>query len=114
LHFGIPLFDEIFDMLGKLTVPRLTNMENVETPARNQKPPLLANPAIQLVLAWISVLLLGWPLIQIVGEHGMAAMFLYVFVVWGGLIVLLFAVSRSLRRALRSAMDSDDSTGKRR
>jgi len=100
-------------MLGKLTAPRLTNMENVETQARNRKPPLLADPAIQLVLAWISAILLGWPLIQIVGEHGVAAMFLYVFAVWGGVIVLLFAVSRSLRRALQSATDSDDSTGER-
>jgi hypothetical protein len=82
----------------------------METQARNRKPSLLADPAIQLVLAGMSVILLGWPMIQIAGGRGMPAMFIYVFVVWGGLVILLFAVSRSLRGALRSADETGRST----
>lgn len=58
---------------------------------------LLAEPAIQVVLAWAGLVLLGWPLIQIAGERGTTALFVYVFVVWALLIVLIVLVSRSLR-----------------
>lgn len=74
-------------------------MNNTEVQDKNRQRSLLADPMIPLALTWVSVIFLGWPLIQIVGVHGVAALFVYIFAVWSGLIILLFAISRSLRHA---------------
>lgn len=60
---------------------------------------LLVQPAIQLVLAALGVLLVGWPILQIAGERGTAVLFVYVFGVWSALIVLLALVGRCIARA---------------
>ena len=85
-------------------VPMTTKGE----PIIDRKPPPLADPLLQIVLLWVAAFLVGWPLIQIAGAQGMIAMFLYVFVIWSGLIVLLVAVSRSLRRSLPPAAGGED------
>lgn len=81
-------------------------------PNGKNKPPLLADPAIQLALTGVAGALVGWPLIQIAGERGMWALFLYIFVVWGGLVLVLLAISRGLRRSWQGDKNADDSTGK--
>lgn len=68
----------------------------------------LADPLLQLALAWVSAFLVGWPLIQIAGARGTVAMYLYVFATWSALIVLSHAVSRSLRRSRRADGSDDD------
>ena len=75
---------------------------------QNHKPSLLADPAIQLALAGLAGALVGWPLIQIAGERGMSALFVYIFAVWGGLVLVLFAVGQSLRRSWQRAKDTDE------
>jgi hypothetical protein len=84
-------------------------MKNKEVRDKNQRA-LLADPVIPLALAWVSTIFLGWPLIQIVGEHGTAALFIYIFTVWSGLVIVLFAISRSLRHtpSKHPAGESDD------
>ena len=74
---------------------------------RKRKAHPLADPLLQIALVWVSAFLVGWPLIQISGARGAIAMFLYVFVIWGVLIALIFAVSRSLRRSLPPAASSE-------
>ncbi|EXI77593.1 MAG: hypothetical protein AW10_03606 [Candidatus Accumulibacter appositus] len=66
----------------------------------------LADPLLQVALTWFAAFLVGWPLIQIAGGRGTITLFLYIFMIWGGLIVLLFIVSRSLRH--RSPPTSSD------
>lgn len=77
-------------------------------PIIDRKPPPLADPLLQVALLWVAAFLVGWPLIQIAGARGAIAMFLYVFVIWSGLIVLLFAISRSLRRSLPPTASGED------
>jgi hypothetical protein len=77
-------------------------MNNAEVQDKDQQESWLSDPVILLALMWVSVIFLGWPLIQIVGEHGMGALFVYIFAVWGGLIMLLFAISRRLRGGNRT------------
>lgn len=73
----------------------------------SDKLPALADPTLRLALTWACALLVGWPLLQIAGARGIGALFLYVFVIWSGLIVVLFAVARSLRRSLPSTASED-------
>lgn len=79
----------------------------------SRKPRPLADPVLQVALTWVSAVLLGWPAIQIAGAHGTAAVFLYVFVIWSGLIAALFGVSRSLQRKWPSTHKDEDQDGKR-
>lgn len=85
----------------------------MEMRARNRTTPLLADPAIQLVLAWLGLILLGWPVIQIAGGRGVLALFAYVFALWGALVIVLFAVSRSLRRSFEAAEERAGAPGER-
>ncbi|WP_313951052.1 hypothetical protein [Accumulibacter sp.] len=75
---------------------------------RQRKAHPLADPRLQIALVWVGAFLVGWPLIQISGARGAIAMFLYVFVIWGVLVGLIFAVSRSLRRSLPPATSGDE------
>lgn len=68
----------------------------------------LADPLLQIALTWVAAFLVSWPLIQISGARGVIAMFLYVFVIWGVLVGLIFAVSRSLRRSLPAAASGEE------
>jgi hypothetical protein len=77
-------------------------MNNRELQGKDPQKSWLCDPVILLALMWVSVIFLGWPLIQIVGKHGMVALFVYIFAVWGGLIMLLFAISRRLHRGHRT------------
>ncbi|WP_313952401.1 hypothetical protein [Accumulibacter sp.] len=76
--------------------------------ASKRKAHPLADPLLQVALVWVSAFLVGWPLIQIAGARGVIAMFLYVFVIWGVLVGLIFAVSRSLRRSLPPAASGEE------
>lgn len=76
--------------------------------ASKRKAHPLADPLLQIALVWVSALLVGWPLIQIAGARGVIAMFLYVFVIWGVLVGLIFAVSRSLRDSMPPAASGED------
>lgn len=67
-----------------------------------------ADPLLRLVLAWLGAVLIGWPAIQIAGARGTVALFLYVFAIWGAIIVVLLIVSRSLRRSLPTTCDGND------
>lgn len=78
------------------------------TGTRKSQP--LADPLLQIVLTWVGAFLVGWPLVQIAGARGVSVLFLYVFVIWGGLIVLLFFVSRSLRGSTPPATTDDSVT----
>lgn len=78
-----------------------------------RKPRRLTDPLFQLALAWVSAVLVGWPVIQIAGAHGMLAVFVYVLVVWSGLVVVLYAVSRGLQRSAPPKASKDGRTGER-
>ena len=60
--------------------------------------PRLTDPAMQRVLAGLAFLLLSWPLLQIAGDRGTLALFVYLFLVWIGLVAVLLMLARSLRR----------------
>lgn len=77
-------------------------MNNTEVQDKDQQEFWLSDPVILLALMWVSIIFLGWPLIQIVGAHGMGALFVYIFAVWGGLVMLLFAISRRLHGGHRT------------
>lgn len=81
-----------------------------ETAATGKAHPL-ADPLLQVALTWLGAFLVGWPLIQIAGERGTIALFVYVFMIWGGLVVLLFVVSRSLRHRSPPTRSDDKPTG---
>lgn len=67
----------------------------------DQKPriSLLTQPGLQLLLAVIGGMLLAWPVIHIVGEAGHWALYVYVFSVWVGLVVLLVWLGRAITRS---------------
>ena len=64
---------------------------------------LLAQPSLQSLAATIGGLLLGWPVIHIVGEKGHWAVYFYVFSVWAVLVVLLVFIGRAISRAARAS-----------
>jgi len=84
-----------------------------QTQIITRRPRRVTDPLFQIVLAWVSAVLVGWPLIQIAGAHGMLAVFVYVFVVWSGLVVVLLAVSRSLQRSAPPKSSNDGRTSER-
>lgn len=88
-------------------------MTTEQTQIITRKPRRLTDPLFQLALAWVSAVLVGWPLIQIAGAHGTLAVFVYVFVVWSGLVVVLLAVSRNLQRSAPPKSSNDGRTSER-
>lgn len=60
---------------------------------------LLAQPGMQLLLAVVGGMLLGWPVIRIAGEQGHWVLYLFVFTVWASLIVLLALIGRAITRS---------------
>lgn len=58
----------------------------------------LVQTPIQAMLAGLGGLLVAWPILQIAGERGTEALFVYVFVVWAALVGLLLAVGRCIAR----------------
>ena len=68
---------------------------------------LLAQPSLHVLLAIGGGLLLGWPVIHIAGERGHWAVYIYVFSVWAGLIVLLALVARTIARSARDTESAD-------
>lgn len=69
---------------------------------------LLAQPSMQLLLAVVGGLLLGWPVIQIAGERGQWVLYFFVFMVWAVLILMLAFVGRAITRSARAP---DSTTG---
>ncbi len=67
---------------------------------------LLAQPSLQSMAACIAGLLIGWPVIQIVGDKGQWTLFLYVFTVWAALVLLLVFIGHAIAQSGRP----DDST----
>lgn len=58
---------------------------------------LLASSPVSLLLAWVSVMFLGWPRAQNAGGHDATALLLYALAIWGAMVTLLFGIS-ALRR----------------
>jgi hypothetical protein len=58
---------------------------------------LLRKPAFRVFLFLVCFVLFGWPLMSVVGSQP-AGMFIYLFAVWGIVIILLFFMSRSYDR----------------
>jgi hypothetical protein len=85
-------------------------MTNKEEAATTRRVHPLTDPLLQVALTWVAAFLVGWPLIQIAGGRGTIMLFLYVFMIWGGLIVLLFVVARSLRRGSPPTSNDDKFT----
>lgn len=56
---------------------------------------LLRHPEFSAVLLLLCTALFGWPFISIAGPSSPAAMFVYLFIVWGAVIVLLFFLARA-------------------
>jgi len=56
---------------------------------------LLRHPEFSVVLLLFSTALFGWPFISIAGPSSPATMFVYLFIVWGAVIVLLFFLARA-------------------
>lgn len=54
---------------------------------------LLRHPEFSAVLLLFCTALFGWPFISIAGPSSPAAMFVYLFIVWGAVIVLLFLLA---------------------
>lgn len=75
---------------------------------------LLADLPIQRMIAVVAGLLLSWPIIGIVGERGSIALFLYVFALWGGLIVLLWRIARVIDAQQAATGDADAAANERR
>lgn len=76
-------------------------------PANNS---LLADPAVQLVVAMIAAALLCWPIIEIPGDRGMIPFFVYVFVVWSGLILLLWRIGCAIRHQAPAAVGEESAS----
>lgn len=72
---------------------------------------LLADPPVQLVLALLAGVFLSWPIIQIAGAGGAAVMFVYIFTVWGCLVLLLWRVSRAIGRQSADAANDKARNG---
>ena len=60
---------------------------------------LLTQPGLQLLLAAVGGMLLAWPVIHIAGEAGHWALYVYVFTVWAGLVLLLVWIGRAITRS---------------
>lgn len=73
---------------------------------------LFSQPSLHVLLAIGGGLLLGWPVISIVGERGHWALYGYVFAVWLGLIALLVLVGRAITDSARRA-ESDQTPSAR-
>ncbi|KJS03764.1 MAG: hypothetical protein VR65_00140 [Desulfobulbaceae bacterium BRH_c16a] len=56
---------------------------------------LLDHPEFMVILFLFCTALFGWPFISIAGLSSPESMFIYLFFVWGAVIVLLFFISRS-------------------
>ena len=71
------------------------------SPMTDQKPPTspLTQPGLQLLLAALGGMLLSWPMLHIAGKMGHWALYLYVFMVWAGLVVLLVMIGRAITRS---------------
>ncbi len=57
---------------------------------------LLKQREFHMLLFCLSIVLVSWPLVSFSDVERLKAMFAYLFLVWGLIIVLLFAVSRCL------------------
>lgn len=57
---------------------------------------LLKHPEFSAFLLLVCTALFGWPFISIPGPAAPAGMYMYLFLVWGAVIVLLFLISRAL------------------
>lgn len=67
---------------------------------------LLTEPLVQLALAALAGLLLAWPIIQVAGEGGASRLFVYVFGVWAGLVVLLWRIGHAIAEYHPAAPDA--------
>lgn len=56
---------------------------------------LLKHPEFSAILLLFCTALFGWPFISIADPSSPAAMFVYLFIVWGAVIVLLFFLARA-------------------
>lgn len=56
---------------------------------------LLDHPEFMVILFLFCTALFGWPFISIAGPSSPETMFVYLFFVWGAVIVLLCFISRS-------------------
>jgi hypothetical protein len=69
---------------------------------------LLRQPDFHLLLFCLFVVLTGWPFMAVPGKGGVAGLFVYLLLIWGILILLLFLVNMSLRS------DTSGGTGDRK
>lgn len=61
-------------------------------------PRLFADPAVLAVAILLAGLLFGWPLIQVAGERGTLALYIYIFTAWTLVVALLALIGRQLGR----------------
>lgn len=69
---------------------------------------LLVQPSLHVLMAIGGGLLLGWPILHVVGEHGHWTLYGYVFAVWLGLIAMLVLVGRAISQSDRAAEAATD------
>ncbi len=60
-----------------------------------------------MLLFCLAMVLVSWPLVSFSDVDRLKAMYVYLFLVWGLIIMLLFAVSRSLVDASKQALPED-------
>jgi len=56
---------------------------------------LLNHPEFNVVLFLLCTALFGWPFISITGPSSPESMFVYLFGVWGTVIILLYCIARA-------------------
>ena len=69
---------------------------------------LLSQPSLHALLATGFCMLLGWPVISIVGDQGHWVLYFYVFPVWMLMVVLLAFMGRAIAK---SATDDAPASG---
>jgi hypothetical protein len=75
---------------------------------------LLAQSPVLLALGLLATLLLAWPIVRIAGDHGTLSFFVYLFVVWAGLVLLLARIGAAISRSadLSKQVGGDESSAK--
>lgn len=63
----------------------------------------LEEAPIQIAIALLLIMLLGWPLILLPASRGMASLFAHIFAVWSLAVVLVYLVAA----CIRSGLDKD-------
>jgi hypothetical protein len=66
----------------------------------------LVQSSVLLALGLLATLLFTWPIVQIAGDRGTLSFFVYIFLVWAGLVLLLGRIGVVISRSTPAGDDS--------